>query len=114
MVMYLPMEQKACGSSPGPVKSDTMLPMAHPRWDISLTKALLPRNNKLVTRCGVIQPVQLKFDLIFDIILKKDSNDLFRNHLAQNLQRCFVGWLLVQTVGFKIILKLKPHNYTAN
>ena len=114
MVMRLPMEQNAYGSSPGPVKSDTMLPMAHHLWDISLTKALLSGNNKLIIRYGVVQPVQPKFDLIFDIILEKDSIDLLRNHLAQNLQCCFVGRLQVQTVRFKIILKLKPHNYTGN
>ena len=39
--MRLLMEQKAYGSSPGPVKSDTMLQMAHHRWDISLRKTLL-------------------------------------------------------------------------
>ena len=71
------MAQKACGSSPGLVKSDTVLPIAHHLWDISLKKAQLPGNNKLVTRCGVIQPVQSKLDSIFDIILGKDSTDCF-------------------------------------
>ena len=42
-------------------------------------------NNKLITRYGVIQPVQSKFDSIFDTILKKDSIDLLRNHSALKL-----------------------------
>ena len=83
------MKHKVCGSSPKQIKSDTVLPTAYDRGDISLTNAVLPGNNnvvKLIARSGVIQPIQSKVDLIFDINLEKDSIDLLRNQLAQNMQ----------------------------
>ena len=63
-ILATPMETDSLGSNLGPVKSDTVLPAARHRCDISLKEAVLPGRKdaemgprQLVTRFGVLQRV---------------------------------------------------------